>query len=78
MKCPKPGCNGVMYRFRPKHLVSAHYCAPTGTDMELKGSEWGQIGLMCDCCGYMEFYCEDPGRILRIPEGYFERTEPGE
>jgi len=44
--------------------------------MELGERRWKQVGLMCDTCGHMEFYTQDPQKILRERSGYFERTEP--
>lgn len=77
MKCPKPGCTGVMYRFEPRHLVAPHYSAASGAELELRGAMFRQIGLMCDCCGYLEFYCSNPRECLEEPGQFFERTEPG-
>lgn len=76
MKCPKPGCDGAMYRFRPKHLVAACYRA--GTDVLIRFDEpgWAQVGLMCGTCGYMEFYAQDPRATLAQGEHLFELTEP--
>lgn len=76
MKCPKHTCNGTMYRFRPKHLVAACYRADTGVLLELQERQWKQIGFMCDQCGYMEFYAEEPANVLLEPGGFFDSTEP--
>ncbi len=76
MKCPKEHCGGTMYRFRPHHLVETWAKACTGVTLELREGEWKQVGMMCDTCGYMEFYTQDPQHVLRLPTGYFESTEP--
>ncbi len=76
MKCPKDGCDGSMYRFYPKHHVTACRRALTNVVLELGEAQWKQVGLLCDTCGYMEFYTEDPPRVL-IERHYFEDTEPG-
>ncbi len=76
MKCPKNGCDGTIYRFRPSHFVAAWCRAFTGVTLELTESQWKQIGLMCGTCDYMDFYTQDPQSVLRRTEGYFERTEP--
>jgi hypothetical protein len=57
-------------------LVTACYRSTTGVLMELGERRWKQVGLMCDTCGHMEFYTQDPQKILRERSGYFERTEP--
>lgn len=75
MKCPKHGCRGSMYRFYPKHLVTACSRALTNVVSEFGDVQWRQIGLLCDTCGYMEFYTEDPPRVL-LERHYFEDTEP--
>lgn len=76
MKRPKPGCGGTMCRFRPKHLVAACHRADTGVMLELTEREWKQVGLMCSCCGYMEFYAENPEEALKEPGDFFDNTEP--
>ena len=76
MKCPKAGCSGAMFRFRPKHLVTACHRADTGVLVELNEREWKQVGFMCGQCGYMEFYAEDPKEALREPGDFFDSTEP--
>ena len=76
MKCPKKGCGGSMYRFYPKHLVTACHRTLTDVVWEFGERDWRQIGLLCDRCGYMEFYTEDPPRVL-AQRGCFEDTEPG-
>lgn len=78
MKCPKEACAGTMYRFRPEGLVAAHYYAATGAHMEMGESRWKQIGFMCGTCRYMEFYTQNPQRVLGEPDHYFEHTEPVE
>ena len=75
MKCPKDNCGGAMYRFRPKHLVEACYRTDTGVLMDLRESQWRQIGLVCGSCGYMEFYTENPAEVFAYDERFFERTE---
>lgn len=77
MKCPKAGCGGALYRFRPKHLVAACRRAETGQLMELSDRQWQQVGLMCGTCGYMEFYAQEPAEVLKEPGCYFESTESG-
>jgi len=76
MLCPKAGCGGTMYRFRPKHLVAACHRADTGVMIELQERQWKQAGFMCGKCGYMEFYAEEPQAALKEPGGFFDRTEP--
>lgn len=78
MKCPKPGCGGSMYRFRPEHLVAACYHADTGVLMELRESRWEQVGLLCEHCGCMEFYCQNSKELIRQHGDYFRSTEPEE
>ena len=76
MKCPKSGCGGIMRRFTPKHLVTACHRADTGVLLELRERVWKQVGFMCDRCGYLEFYAQDPSQVLQDPAGYFDSTEP--
>lgn len=76
MKCPKAGCSGVMYRFRPKHHVSACHRAVTGVQLELTERKWKQVGFMCGVCGFMEFYAEGPEKVVLREADFFERTEP--
>ena len=76
MKCPRPGCSGSMHRFRPAKLVHAWYKTGTGVVMRLRRSHWKQVGLMCDGCGFLEFYCQNPKECLRDHREYFETTEP--
>ena len=78
MKCPKGGCDGMLYRFRPKHLVAACHRADTGVVLELGDRNWKQVGFMCGDCGYMEFYAEEPQKVLEDPVDYFDPTEPVE
>ncbi len=78
MNCPKEGCGGPLYRFRPKHLVTACHRADTGVLLELSEHQWKQVGLLCARCGYMEFYAEEPTEVLEAPEGFFDSTEPEE
>lgn len=65
-----------MYRFIPKHHVTACSRADTGVMLELTERQWKQAGFMCSRCGFMEFYAEEPAAALRDPGGFFERTEP--
>lgn len=76
MICPKEGCGGTLYRFRPKHLVEACYRSHTDVLMELRESQWKQIGFLCGSCGYMEFYTENPEELFSLDERFFESTEP--
>ena len=76
MRCTKEGCSGVMYRFRPRHLVQACYRTDTDVLMELVESRWKHVGLMCGSCGFMEFYTENPDEVFAYDEHFFERTEP--
>jgi len=76
MRCPKEVCGGSMYRFRPRHLVSACHRADTGVLLELGERRWKQLGFMCERCGYMEFYVEEPAKALQELGEFFTRTEP--
>ena len=77
MKCPKQGCDGIMYRFRPEHHVAACHRTATGVLLKLSDRKWKQVGLMCGTCGYMEFYVEAPDEAVTGEGEFFERTEPG-
>jgi predicted nucleic-acid-binding Zn-ribbon protein len=44
--------------------------------LELEERLWIQAGLLCDQCGYMEFYTQNPEQVLRHPGNFFESTEP--
>jgi hypothetical protein len=74
--CPKKGCSGTIYRFRPKHHVTACCRAGSGIVLELEERLWIQAGLICDQCGYMEFYTQNPEQVLGHPGRFFESTEP--
>lgn len=76
MRCSKPGCEGIMYRFLPKHLVTACYHADTEVLLEVDKSQWKQVGLVCDTCGCLEFYASNPQALLEENAEYFEATEP--
>ncbi len=76
MKCPKEGCEGAMYSFQPHDLVTAICKTFTGVKTQLQESEWKQLGFMCGTCGHMEFYTQDPGKVLHMFSEYFENTEP--
>ena len=65
-----------MYRFKPHGLAAALYQTSTGVQTRLEESEWKQLGFMCASCGYMEFFAQNPERVIRCFPDYFESTEP--